>query len=109
MRGTESVTKRRTQNSKVRCDSRQHLKCVTPNCIRPQLAKGLCEPCYRAARWAAKTPAEKRAEVRRANGLPDPTRPEPAHCECCGCRGQTNLDHDHLAHEFRGWICTNCN
>lgn len=53
-------------------------------------------------------------DVRRKNrGLPEPTRPEPDRCECCGGepngQGALHLDHDHVLGNFRGWLCSNCN
>lgn len=49
---------------------------------------------------------------RKKRGLPEPSRPEPILCECCGRqRGRTslNLDHDHPTGKFRGWLCGSCN
>ena len=48
---------------------------------------------------------------RMQKGLPKPTRPEPALCECCGKASKRPicLDHDHLTGAFRGWLCNNCN
>lgn len=63
------------------------------------------------ARWQARAHARKRA------GLPEPTRPQPASCECCGGpaqgigkqHGTLHLDHDHKTGAFRGWLCSKCN
>src|SRR5882672_2141911 len=46
--------------------------------------------------------------------LPTPTRPRPALCELCGQKPpegkkQLHLDHDHIAGDFRGWLCSVCN
>jgi hypothetical protein len=51
------------------------------------------------------------ASNRRRRGLPEPLRPKPTHCECCGgntARG-LHLDHTHGTELFRGWLCSNCN
>lgn len=49
---------------------------------------------------------------RKRRGLPDPTREEPAACECCGgppgIYGM-HLDHCHITEVFRGWLCMKCN
>jgi hypothetical protein len=50
-----------------------------------------------------------RAQNRIWKKLPIPTRPEPAHCECCGKRVKTCLDHCHETGKFRGWLCFRCN
>lgn len=53
-----------------------------------------------------------REQHRRRHGMPEPTRPEPTLCECCGKhpgkRG-IHLDHCHKTGKFRGWLCVNCN
>jgi hypothetical protein len=63
-------------------------------------------------RWQQKNPAKVRAWQRKQSGLPEPTRPEPSACECCGrpLMGKTpHLDHCHTTGVFRGWLCNKCN
>jgi hypothetical protein len=54
-----------------------------------------------------------RPEVhRKSKNQPEPTRPKPSVCECCGKAPRKNgmhLDHCHLTGEFRGWLCGPCN
>lgn len=57
------------------------------------------------ARWRARNPHY----MRRLRGLPEPTRPTPAKCECCLKQKATHLDHDHITGKFRGWLCGSCN
>lgn len=62
--------------------------------------------------WRKKNRKKVRAWNRRAMGLPEPTRKEPTHCECCGRyarRKALQLDHCHKTNKFRGWLCRNCN
>lgn len=66
-------------------------------------------------RYAERHPEKIRAHHRRKNwlvqGCPEPTRPEPTNCECCG-RTETKalaLDHCHTTGAFRGWLCSRCN
>jgi hypothetical protein len=33
----------------------------------------------------------------------------PDKCELCGRVEALHLDHDHITHEFRGWLCRSCN
>jgi hypothetical protein len=74
--------------------------------------------------WAARNRANKRAASKRYTssekykrtrrayfGIPEPTRPSPEACECCGRRESRalNVDHDHTTGQFRGWLCFACN
>lgn len=35
---------------------------------------------------------------------------KPDNCECCFCSpDKWHLDHDHVYHTFRGWLCETCN
>lgn len=44
-------------------------------------------------------------------GNPQPTRPRPLTCECCGGTNWRSLalDHCHKTGIFRGWLCDKCN
>jgi hypothetical protein len=57
--------------------------------------------------------AKFNAYARKAKGIPLPTRPCPAVCECCGRpppgKQSLHLDHCHATNVFRGWLCNNCN
>jgi hypothetical protein len=63
------------------------------------------------AAWRAKH-RDYLEQMRRVyRGLPAPSRPKPAACECCGAvpgkRG-LHLDHCHKTGKFRGWLCQRC-
>lgn len=69
-------------------------------------------------RWAKANPERRKylslLANRRRQGLPEPTRPTPDACECCGrprssMTREIHLDHDHLTGTFRGWLCSLCN
>jgi hypothetical protein len=52
------------------------------------------------------------AAKQRWSGIPEPTRPMPERCECCGrTKGKKalHIDHCHLTGVFRGWLCFRCN
>ena len=57
-------------------------------------------------------PEKYRVYMRKFKGLPLPTRPAPASCECCGQppgKKSLALDHCHVSGTFRGWLCGRCN
>ena len=65
-------------------------------------------------RAKAANPEKFRARARSYAGLPEPTRPAPSACECCGAAAfllekALCLDHDHKTGKFRGWVCDRCN
>ncbi len=70
---------------------------------------------YGAARYQrvkALDPEKMRAKERLTKGFPEPTRPLPKICECCGQSPGVkamNLDHCHKTGKFRGWLCSACN
>lgn len=50
----------------------------------------------------------KRVALKQAR--PKPTEPSP--CDCCSKITEPSLlflDHNHITHEFRGWLCRSCN
>lgn len=67
----------------------------------------------RQQRWRDRHPGKGTIAGRMARGAPEPTRPCPIACECCGGPpngGQgLNLDHCHKTNTFRGWLCMRCN
>jgi Recombination endonuclease VII len=67
-------------------------------------------------KWHAENPgknfAYKTQCLVRKGSRPQPTRPEPTNCECCGRVEDGRflcLDHDHVTGKFRGWLCGRCN
>src|SRR5271166_1763480 len=59
--------------------------------------------------------ATRRKAKMKSRGMPEPTRPCPAVCECCG-KPEKRLDrfglslvHCHVTGIFRGWLCDRCN
>ena len=62
-------------------------------------------------RWYHNNKDKARANNRKTYGLPEPTRPAPELCECCGGVNDTamNIDHCHDTGAFRGWLWRRCN
>jgi hypothetical protein len=66
------------------------------------------------AAWRERNREQCRAYSRayQRKKLPPPTRLCPPACEVCGSKPMKKslcLDHEHLTHTFRGWICDRCN
>ncbi len=76
----------------------------------PEKARGYAA-AYRA-RDPERSNGHSRRWQRRATGVPEATRPCPAHCELCDRvleKGKVHLDHCHSTGKFRGWLCNRCN
>lgn len=77
-------------------------------------SNSVCMQCMREINNPANRKA-KNKHLRKTRGLPEPTRPEPGYCECCGAReaggrgNEFHLDHCHQSGIFRGWLCARCN
>jgi hypothetical protein len=65
------------------------------------------------AKWRKENSERLRMYIHNLRGLPEPTRPDPGKCECCGGTNKNGhtlaLDHDHITGTFRGWLCHRCN
>jgi hypothetical protein len=95
--------------------------------VEPRYLSGNCARCTvdRAAAWNARNPGAANARLKRyyeanrervraaglkskrkAMGIPEPLRPKPENCECCGRKpvgvNQMHLDHCHATGRFRG-------
>lgn len=64
-------------------------------------------------KWQLANPEKVREAGRRYKNLPQPDRPAPLTCECCGGAPDKGkvlaLDHCHQTQTFRGWLCGKCN
>jgi len=76
----------------------------------------LAQPAKSAGRRAVFSNEERlvrrKACVRKArykHVIGIPSLEEPAACEVCGGGGKICMDHNHDTHQFRGWLCDDCN
>ena len=100
---------RRTSNEMI-CSDCDRVKAGKEPIYPPPL-HGLPSTYYKEPRRKV-IPGTRNARRRHLSGMPEPTRPEPAHCECCGTvasRKSLALDHCHISELFRGWLCSDCN
>ena len=72
------------------------------------------EKIARVKAWRDGIADRTRDYKRMYSGLPEPTRPEPKVCECCGEAPSGRyknlcLDHCHTTGKFRAWLCDKCN
>jgi hypothetical protein len=64
------------------------------------------------ARWCSSCKSEYSRGKLIATKLAGRRPTEPTPCECCGtitAPDKLHLDHDHVTHAFRGWLCRTCN
>lgn len=88
-------------------------------CPRGHIAPRLTSNCYclecnneDGYEWNRRNRHRRNTYTRQYQQMPEPTRPCPAVCECCGLKPtkrELSLDHDHKTGRFRGWLCSNCN
>lgn len=90
---------------------------LTRVCKECKQVKPLTNTFFRNEHHTSKTPfyrAECRVcdrDIKRKLALiKKAAPPKPMQCQCC--EKQTTalvVDHDHITHTFRGWICSGCN
>ena len=87
-------------------------------CPKGHTAPRLTSSCYclecnneDGYKWNQRNRGKRNTYSRRWQGLPEPTRPCPTVCECCGIPSDRELclDHNHKTGKFRGWLCHFCN
>jgi hypothetical protein len=102
------------------CDRLVHdNRCVECKKISERTEKASNYRLEYARRWRKNNPEKSKANTRRyllkvehkKLKYPDPTRPMPSACECCGRTQKIalSLDHCHVTGDFRGWLCHPCN
>lgn len=86
---------------------------ATNRCVGCARARAVKRDRLMSPATRARVRAQKYASHHKKRGLPDPTRPQPHSCECCGRPRATHrrldLDHEHASNRFRGWLCNTCN
>ena len=97
-----------------KCDTMKPLDCFTPSAIayetepRPVASRSISGH----GRWCKQCSSEYSKGKAIAVKLAGPRPTEPTPCECCGTitpPEKLHLDHDHITHAFRGWLCRTCN
>lgn len=113
MSGTERRERKNTSQRKYYAANRDKVYAANREYVRAYRAANREKLNTQAATRRAKNRGKIRAGQRKCRGLPAPTRPPPATCECCGRppdgRGSLHLDHDHITGKFRGWLRASCN
>lgn len=99
----------------TRCKAPKTLEDMVKTSVTKRGYQSWCKACTRAymADRRLRHSEQIRASHRRRLGLPEPSRPRPTECECCGQPEQLKralgLDHCHETGAFRGWLCVGCN
>jgi hypothetical protein len=84
----------------IYCKKRKNPNSFPKHKLRPDGLDTRCKKCLRH---------QSKVRARLHKKAP----PKPENCECCLqpviLKKKWRLDHDHDTHEFRGWVCENCN
>ena len=110
--GTENrVELKKEYHRNWRNKNREHLLAYRKEWRKknPEKARAISRKHY--AKKKKESPEQQLSKERLWRGLPVPTRKCCATCECCGVElhKTPHLDHNHITHKFRGWLCSKCN